>query len=69
MEISVGDWLFDVNLPLNMEISAAQAKDHCMCGYCRNFYAAVDGAGYARRRTRKGFFIYGIRLKNEDFVD
>lgn len=33
-----------------------------------DFYSAVDAAGYTRRRTRKGFFIYGIRLKNEDFV-
>lgn len=32
-----------------------------------DFYAALDGAGYARRRTRKGIFIYGIRLKSEDF--
>lgn len=32
-----------------------------------DFYAAVDGAGYTRRRTRKGNFIYGIRLKSEDF--
>ena len=32
-----------------------------------DFYVAVDGAGYTRRRTRKGNFIYGIRLKSEDF--
>jgi len=42
MEISVLDWLFDVDVPLNMEISSNQAKDHCMCGYCRNFYKAID---------------------------
>lgn len=32
-----------------------------------DFYAAVDGAGFERRKTRKGAFIYGIRLKTEDF--
>ena len=32
-----------------------------------DFYSVVDSAGYVRRRTRKGYFIYGIRLKSEDF--
>lgn len=34
-----------------------------------DFYAAVDQAGYTRKRTRKGCFIYGIRLKSEDFAN
>ena len=42
MLVSIHNWQFDVDVPLNMEISSAQAADHCMCGYCRNFYAAVD---------------------------
>lgn len=25
-----------------MEYSAAEAKEHCTCAYCRNFYAAMD---------------------------
>ena len=44
MVIGIGDWLFDVDVPLNMEISSAQAHDHCMCGYCRNFYETIDSA-------------------------
>lgn len=61
MEISLGDWLFDVNVPLNMEISAEQAKDHCMCGYCRNYYAAVDEAYPSLRPflSRFGLYIEG----------
>ena len=42
MLISVQDWQFDVDVALNMEISSGQAADHCLCGYCRNFYQAVD---------------------------
>jgi len=30
-----------------------------------DFYAAIDLAGFARRRTEKGRFVYGLRLKNE----
>ena len=42
MQMHIGAWLVDVDVPLNMEISAGQAREHCTCGYCRNFYAAVD---------------------------
>lgn len=44
MLLSVHNWQFDVDVSLNMEISSAQAADHCLCGYCRNFYAAIDSA-------------------------
>lgn len=44
MLISVHDWQFDVDIPLNMEISAAQASQHCTCGYCRNFYQGINAA-------------------------
>lgn len=30
-----------------------------------DFYAAIDLAGFTRRRTDKGRFVYGIRLKND----
>lgn len=30
-----------------------------------DFYAAIDLAGFTRRRTEKGRFVYGLRLKNE----
>lgn len=44
MQMQIGSWLLDVNVPLNMEISSLQAREHCTCGYCRNFYTAVDTA-------------------------
>ena len=42
MIITIGDWCFDVDVSINMEISAIQADDHCTCGYCRNYYKTVD---------------------------
>lgn len=44
MQMQIGSWLVDADVSLNMEISAKQAREHCSCGYCRNFYAAVDTA-------------------------
>ena len=42
MIIEIDDWKFDVDLDATMQYSAAEAAEHCTCGYCRNFYAAVD---------------------------
>lgn len=42
MLLEIGDWILDADIRLTMELSVSQAKAHCDCGYCRNFYAAVD---------------------------
>ena len=42
MIIKIDDWVFDVDLGTTMAYSAGEAEAHCTCGYCRNFYAAVD---------------------------
>lgn len=34
-----------------------------------DFYAAIDGAGFERRRNAKGSIVYGVKLKSEDFID
>ena len=44
MLIELADWKLDVDVPLTMVISGSQAKEHCTCGYCRNYYAAIDQA-------------------------
>ncbi len=44
MLLSVGDWKFDIDMEATMAYSAAEAREHCTCAYCRNFYAAVDTA-------------------------
>ncbi len=43
MILEIADWKFDIDLETTMEYSAQEAKDHCNCAYCRNFYAAIDG--------------------------
>ncbi len=42
MILEIADWVLDIDLEATMEYSAQEAKEHCTCGYCRNFYAAVD---------------------------
>lgn len=42
MILEIDDWKFDIDLTTTMEYSANEAADHCICAYCRNFYAAVD---------------------------
>ena len=42
MILHLRDWAFDVDLSGTMEYSAAEAAEHCTCGYCRNFYCGID---------------------------
>ena len=42
MILSIDDWIFDTDVTATMAYSAQEAAEHCDCGYCRNFYAAVD---------------------------
>ena len=42
MILQIDDWKFDIDMERTMEYSANEAAGHCDCGYCRNFYAAVD---------------------------
>ena len=41
MLLTVKDWVFDVDISATMEYSAKLYAEHCECGYCRNYYAAV----------------------------
>lgn len=34
-----------------------------------DFYAAVELAGFTRKKTKSGSFIYGVRVKDEDFLN
>jgi len=33
-----------------------------------DFYTALDVAGFERRKTKRGVFVYGVRLKEEEFL-
>ena len=42
MILSIDDWIFNVDLDQTMEHSANCSHDHCLCGYCRNYYQTID---------------------------
>lgn len=63
MLLTVHNWQFDVDVPLNMEISSAQAADHCKCGYCRNFYESID---YACPSLRPFLAQFGTDIEGPD---
>lgn len=49
-------------------------RDHCARNgeYTRSttdFYAAVELAGFMRKKTKSGSFIYGVRVKTEEFLN
>lgn len=63
MILEIGDWVLDADIQLTMELSVSQAKEHCDCGYCRNFYASVDAA-YPSMRTFLSQF--GLDIEGPD---
>ena len=42
LRLTIDDWIFDVDIAANIIRSAEEAAEHCTCGYCRNYYEAVD---------------------------
>ena len=42
MIVQTGDWVFDVDISKTMAYSSRVWEDHCLCGYCRNFYETLD---------------------------
>lgn len=34
-----------------------------------DFYSALESAGFERRKRKTGSLVYGVRLKNEDFLE
>ena len=63
MTVTVDDWVFDVDIAATMAYSAAEAAEHCTCGYCRNFYAAADGAF---PKLRPFLAMFGLDLEAPD---
>lgn len=63
MILSLGQWVFDVNIEDTMMYSKGTTDDHCECGYCRNFYASVGGS-YPNLRSFLAKF--GARVEGPD---
>lgn len=63
MILQYDDWVFDVDILKTESISNTEAAEHCKCGYCRNFYAGIDGF-YPNFR---GFFAaFGVNIEAPD---
>lgn len=63
--LSCQNWVFRLDKVRSMDYSAAEAADHCCCGYCNNFYATVD-ASYPNLRTLLGDF--GLDIEAPDMM-
>ena len=42
MILSLADWRFRVDLRETAEHTTRNAADHCLCGYCKNYYDTVS---------------------------
>lgn len=42
MILSLADWTFSVDAESTAAHTAKNASDHCLCGYCRNYYDTVS---------------------------
>lgn len=64
MLLEIDEWKFDIDFAATMEYSAGEAREHCTCAYCRNFYAAVDDT-YPELRPFLGQFGLDIEAPDE----
>lgn len=42
MVLEIEDWRFRVDVEATRERTSRYSFDHCECGYCKNFYDAID---------------------------
>lgn len=42
MILKLDDWCFRVDLEATQAHTTKNASDHCLCGYCKNYYDAVS---------------------------
>lgn len=50
IELALNGWTFLVDMDRTMADSVDLARDHCTCGYCRNYYLGID-ATYPQLRS------------------
>jgi len=58
--LKLGDWRFRVNVEATAERTRKYSFEHCQCGYCKNFYDAIDVAYPELRPVMEQF---GINLE------
>ncbi len=42
MIFTIDDWVFDVDTEATLAHTTKNSLDHCTCGYCKNYYEAVE---------------------------
>lgn len=57
MILKIDDWLFDIDPEKTKEHSSFAFQTHCTCGYCANYYRAVDAAYPGLRPFLERFFV------------
>lgn len=60
MILKFGDWKFRVDVEATKERTRKYSYEHCQCGYCKNFYDAIDIA-YPELRPVMEYF--GVHLE------
>lgn len=60
MVLKFGDWTFQVDQEATSERTRRYSYEHCQCGYCKNFYDAVD---IAYPELRPAMEQFGIHLE------
>ena len=60
MILEAGDWRFRVDVEKTRQRTSQYSFEHCQCGYCKNFYEAVDLAHPVLRPVMEQF---GVNLE------
>ena len=60
MILKLGDWRFRVNVEATAERTRKYSYEHCQCGYCKNYYDAIDVAHPELRAVMEHF---GVNLE------
>ena len=60
MILKLGDWRFRVDVEATAERTRKYSYEHCQCGYCKNFYDAIDVAYPELREVMEHF---GVNLE------
>ena len=58
MILKLGDWKFRVDVEATAERTRKYSYEHCQCGYCKNFYDAIDVAHPELRSALENFGIH-----------
>jgi len=58
--LKLGDWKFQVDVEATAERTRRYSFEHCQCGYCKNYYDAIDQACPELRSALEHF---GVNLE------